>query len=291
MEIRNTVRLLEWLPQTGSSLATCTQDQLDAWLVDGPPQRTLVRGFVCWTSRHRHTKALTAPHYTSKFAAEVIAQDQRWTLVRRLVHDTELQTADRSAGLLLLLFAQPAARICRLTTEHLLDDGHTLRLGRQPVDIPAPLDSMLRELAQHRRRHGPMLAGHEPPWLFPGFYAGRPLEPHSLGRRLKNLGIRPRVARKASLIDIASELPAYVFSRLLGFSQSSADNWDAEASGFAPPTPPKSSYAAATTDRRPSVSATAPLDLEAMTVADHLGLTREPGGRGIEDHRACPSPP
>ncbi|MEU1630511.1 hypothetical protein ABZ746_35540 [Streptomyces sp. NPDC020096] len=57
---------------------------------------------------------------------------------------------------------------------------------------------------------------------------------HSLGRRLENLGIRPRAARNASLMDIASELPAYVFSRLLGFSQSTADNWDIEASGFGP---------------------------------------------------------
>ncbi|WP_225829216.1 hypothetical protein [Streptomyces naphthomycinicus] len=29
-------------------------------------------------------------------------------------------------------------------------------------------------------------------------------------------------------------LPAYVFSQLLGFSQSTADNWDAQATGFSP---------------------------------------------------------
>lgn len=236
MEIRSIVRLLEWLDNGDTSLADFTQDELDAWIADGPPQRTLVRSFLQWTARHGHSASLTAPRYTSTFAAEVIAQDHRWQLVRRLVADTELTTTDRAAGLLLLLFAQPAVRICRLTTEHVIDDGHRLqlRLGRQPVDIPAPLDDLLRDLVQHRRGHGPTLAGHEPPWLFPGVYAGRPLEPHSLGRRLKNLGIRPRVARNASLVDIASELPAYVFSRLLGFSQSTADNWDAEASGFGP---------------------------------------------------------
>ncbi|MFE1198510.1 hypothetical protein ACFW6E_38160 [Streptomyces olivaceoviridis] len=195
-----------------------------------------MRGFLQWTSRHGHTKALTAPLYTSNFAAQLIAQDQRWAMGRRLVTDTELKTTDRVAGLLLLLFAQPAARICRLTTEHVIDDGHTLqlRLGRQPVDIPASLDELIRDVVRRRHSHAPLIAGHEPVWLFPGAYAGRPLEPHSLGRRLKNLGIPPRVARNASLMDIASELPAYVFSRLLGFSQSSADNWDAEASGFSP---------------------------------------------------------
>ncbi|MFD4337889.1 hypothetical protein ACFWPP_11955 [Streptomyces anulatus] len=236
MEVRSIVRLLEWLHHSGTGLAACTQDQLDAWLADGPPQHTLVRGFLKWTSRHGHTKALTAPLYTSNFAAQVIAQDQRWAMVRRMVSDTELATTDRAAGLLLLLFAQPAARICRLTTEHVIDDGHTLqlRLGRQPADIPAPLDELIRDLVRHRHGRAPLIAGHEPLWLFPGAYAGRPLEPHSLGRRLKNLGIRPRMARNASLMDIASELPAYVFSRLLGFSQSTADNWDTEASGFGP---------------------------------------------------------
>ncbi len=148
------------MQQVGSGLAACTQDELDAWLTGGPPMRTLVRGFVRWTARHHHSKPLTAPLYTSNSAAEVIAQDQRWALVRRLVNDTDLQTADRATGLLLLLFAQPAARIYRLTTDHLLDDGHTLRLclGRQPLDISALLDDLLRELACRRRGHGPVLA-------------------------------------------------------------------------------------------------------------------------------------
>ncbi|MFI9588651.1 hypothetical protein ACIHCQ_44375 [Streptomyces sp. NPDC052236] len=136
----------------------------------------------------------------------------------------------------MLLFAQPAARISQLTTDHVIDDGHALRLrlGRQPVYMPAPLDNLIRELVLHRRGRAPTLAGHEPRWLFPGAYAGQPIEPHSLGRRLETLDIRPRVACNASLMDIASELPAFVFSRLLGFSQSTADNWDVEASGFGP---------------------------------------------------------
>lgn len=48
------------------------------------------------------------------------------------------------------------------------------------------------------------------------------------------MGISPRVTRNASLMDIASELPAYVFRRLLGFGQSTADNRDSEAGGFSP---------------------------------------------------------
>ncbi|ALO06497.1 hypothetical protein AQF52_0901 [Streptomyces venezuelae] len=36
IEIRNAARLLEWLHDGDTTLATCTQDQLDAWLTDGP---------------------------------------------------------------------------------------------------------------------------------------------------------------------------------------------------------------------------------------------------------------
>ncbi|WP_190094273.1 hypothetical protein [Streptomyces melanogenes] len=55
-------------------------------------------------------------------------------------------------------------------------------------------------------------------WLFPGARAARPMESVSLSRRLKVLGSRPRPTRNASLVDLAAELPGFVFSRLLGFS-------------------------------------------------------------------------
>jgi hypothetical protein len=55
-----------------------------------------------------------------------------------------------------------------------------------------------------------------------------------LGSRLRRIGVRPRIARNTTLMDIASELPPYVFSRLLGFHQSTSDNWDRDRKGFSP---------------------------------------------------------
>lgn len=52
-----------------------------------------------------------------------------------------------------------------------------------------------------------------------------------MSRRLKALGLRPRPSRSASLMDLAAELPAFVFSRLLGFSEQTAANWLAESGG------------------------------------------------------------
>ncbi|MFL9658748.1 hypothetical protein ACJ7VE_34135 [Streptomyces sp. PB17] len=150
------------------------------------------------------------------------------------MQDEQLTTADRAAGLLLLLFAQPASRITLLTTEHITDDGDkvTLRLGQKPAELSAPLDDLIRQLARQRQGLAVTVPLEEPKWLFHGAYPGQPLAPHTLCHRLKTIGIRPRVARNTSLMEIVSDLPAYVFSRLLGFHQNTADNWDRERGGL-----------------------------------------------------------
>ncbi len=153
-----------------------------------------------------------------------------------MITDHQLAAPDRAAGLLVLLFAQPPGRITRLTPDHVLDTGEyvRLRLGREPVLVPTPLDDLLRELVPRRRGRSTIPPSREPTWLFHGIYPGRPLNPSSLSRRLIAIGVQPCQARNASLIDVASELPAYVVSRLLGYCQKTADNWYTEASGFGP---------------------------------------------------------
>ncbi|TXS19717.1 hypothetical protein EAO68_01835 [Streptomyces sp. wa22] len=233
-EIRNVVRLLEWLHDGDTTLAACTQDQLDAWLANGPTTRATVRGFLLWTSRRGHSRPLSAPVISTYFAARTIGKDRRWALVRHLGHDEQLHVVDRAAGLLLLLFAQPVGRISRLTTEHVVDRGDTLalKLGRVPVEIPTPLDDLIRQLVERRSGRAATVPIEEPKWLFHSIYPGQPIDPHTLGRRLKAIGIPPQLARHASLMDIASELPAVVISRLLGFHQSTGDNWTRESQGF-----------------------------------------------------------
>ncbi|OIK08129.1 hypothetical protein BIV23_00930 [Streptomyces monashensis] len=234
VEIRNVARLLEWLHDGGTTLAACTQDQVDAWLSEGPTTRAAVRAFLLWTSRRGHSRPLTAPVISHYITARTIGKDQRWALVRHLVHDEQLQVADRAAGLLLLLFAQPVGRISRLTTEHIVDRGDTLalKLGRVPVEIPAPLDDLIRQLAKRRNGRAATVPLEEPKWLFHSIYPGQPMDPHTLGRRLKAIGVPSQLARHAALMDSASELPAFVISRLLGFHQSTGDNWTRKSQGF-----------------------------------------------------------
>ncbi|WP_259407621.1 hypothetical protein [Streptomyces akebiae] len=243
-EVRNIVRLLEWLHQQGVRLAECTQDHLDAWLADGPAARCLVRVFLNWTSRRGYTRRLQTPLPSTDFSVNLLVPDQRWAMVRRLVGDEDLQAVDRAAGLLLLLFAQPTSRITLLTTDQVADHGDkvTLQLGRVPVELPAPLGDLVRQLV--RRRKGHASPAGEGKWLFPGGQAGRPLAASHLNHRLKVIGIRPRLGRNTALMDIVSEVPSVVVSRLLGFHQNTADTWQRERPGFGP------EYAAEVSRRR-----------------------------------------
>lgn len=77
-------------PDGHTTLATCTQDQLEAWLADGPTTRTTICGFLLWTSRHGYSRPLTAPVISTYFTARIIGKDQRWVLVRHLAHDEQL---------------------------------------------------------------------------------------------------------------------------------------------------------------------------------------------------------
>ncbi|MFE2093854.1 hypothetical protein [Streptomyces sp. NPDC059460] len=122
-EVSANVRLLAWLETQGCDLASCTQDHIDAWLAEGGVNRTMVRAFLMWTSRRSLAPALHVPFHRAEFSAEVIAQDQRWDLVRRLAHHEGLDDVDRTAGLLVLLFAQQPSRITQ--------PGST---GAMPVD-------------------------------------------------------------------------------------------------------------------------------------------------------------
>ncbi len=54
-------RLLEWLRDGGTTLSTCTQDQVDVGLSQGPTTCATVRGFLLWTSGRGHSRPLTAP--------------------------------------------------------------------------------------------------------------------------------------------------------------------------------------------------------------------------------------
>ncbi|MFL6119670.1 hypothetical protein [Actinophytocola sp.] len=251
-EVRVAVRLLSWLREHGSSLASCDQHTIDQWLAEGTSYHYTARRFLLWTVGRGHAADITVPVYPQdNLRSAFIEDDERWALARRLLNNTALNTVDRVAGLLLLLYAQPLARTAVTTldqiTQRLNDRAVQLRLGAAQLILPSPLDALMLELVDRRHGHAVLGRTQDLTWLFPGGAAGRPISARQLMRRLHRLGIHARLSRNTALMNLAAQLPASVLSDLLNLHVGTATAWNELAGNT------RSGYAAELS-RRPSRS-------------------------------------
>lgn len=151
---------------------------------------------------------------------EILADDERWTHLRRCLTDTTLPGDVRCAGALNLLYGIPLSRTAQLGTSDLIIDGDLtyLLLSAHRLRVAPPVALLLRsrlELAQAR----------ETRWLFPGAQPGRHVST-ALGHKLRRHGLPPAdSARASALISLAAELPAAVLADLLGISIHTAERW------------------------------------------------------------------
>jgi hypothetical protein len=232
-QVRAAVALLDWLGARDLTLGTCGQADLDEWLSSGGASHRHHAGhFVRWAARQRLT-AVSFPAIRWQGPIRVLDEEARWEAARRLLHDDAVNARDRLAGLLVLLYAQPVARVARLTTGHVTVSGATVRisLGTAPITLPEPVAGLARQLLDGKRGHATTGAGDPSPWLFPGGQPGCPVSSGHLGQRLKDLGIHPGQARSAALFQLASELPAALLARMLGIHIDVAVTWQRLSSG------------------------------------------------------------
>ena len=118
-----------------------------------------------------------------------------------------------------------------------------IRLGREPVVLPAPLDGLTQKLVATRQGHAAIGDQGSSPWLFPGGQPGRPISAFQLAERLRQLGLRSGQSRSAALFQLATDLPAAVLARILGihitvavavaWQRASAGDWAAYAADVA----------------------------------------------------------
>jgi hypothetical protein len=231
--VRAAAGLLDWLTAQHLTLADCRQGDLERWLTTGHALNHRPAGhFIRWAAR-QHLTALDFPAIRWQGPARPMDGQARWDDARRLLHDDTISTRDRLAGLLIVLYAQPTARITRLTTSHIQTAGTqvTIRLGQAPVTLPAPVATLTRQyLASHRGRAATG-AGTPSPWLFPGGQPGRPISASHLGQRLKTIGIHPALTRSTALFQLAAELPAGILARMLGVHINVAVAWQHASAG------------------------------------------------------------
>ena len=232
-EVRAAIKLITWLRDNGTSLADCTQRHIDTWLTGGPGTNYHARAFALWAGRRGHTRDLDIPQHPRSEILTQIEDDQRWALVRGLLHDDTHAIEDRVAGLLVLLYGQPLARIARLTRDQITRSPQRVQLllGTVPLDLPEPLGELVHHLL--RRTHGRAAAARadDQPWAFPGGAPGHPLSTAQLKVRLARLGIHGRSGRNTALMDLAAKLPPVALARLLGINISTAGAWADRAGG------------------------------------------------------------
>ena len=208
-----------WLHQQQLTLATTGQHDVDRWVTDGTTTRCQIRPFLRWSSKTKLTPPLDASvHHNDRQGTE-LADSHRRRLITQLLTNPELELRTRVAGLLILLYGQPLARITRLRVAdiHHDNDQTSITLGRDRLALPAPIDQLVRELAAAPQ--GSTLHDHTGDgWLFPGQLAGAPITPERLRRRLvQQLAPLPiRHGRHSAITGQLRQQPARPDDLLLG---------------------------------------------------------------------------
>jgi hypothetical protein len=226
--ILTATHFLTWLTEHNLKLSDATQADIDRWLAAGTPSRRRLRDFIRWANSRQLTTDLHVPWLGREGLAEHLLDDeQRWTLLRRCLHDKTLPLRLRVAGALVLIYGHIPARIVELTADHLTADGTHLILDQQPVLLPPALADLVTQLRQQRPARSSLQSMvMTPAWLFPGGLPGEHLSADRLATLLNNIaGIPVRAARGAALSALAADLPAPVLADLLGVSVVAATRW------------------------------------------------------------------
>jgi len=228
-DIQTAMGFLDHLAAHGHNLDTCSQSCVDAWLTSDRGRRL---GFVRWLVHGGHLTRCRLPTPVPQTSpGHDVGPGQQLDLARRLLHDAgSASIEDRAAACLILLYAQPIAKIVTLTTADIRAvAGDTyLTLGREPLLLIPPLDTLITALPVAKPfGTASTLADHR--WLFTGKNAGTHLQPPSLMARMSRLGITTRTSRNTAMLHLASTTPPAVFANLIGVSIGTATRW----AGFA----------------------------------------------------------
>lgn len=224
-QFRQVVAFLAYLHDTGRTLATCRQADIDGWFAQPGAQHQRVRPFLAWALRRRHLPDVVLPARRQALPISGTDIEGRWAMARRLVYDPALAPDDRIAAALVVLYAQPVSRVAALTVgDFRCHDGHvTITISGVELELPEPLATCARGLPRRRRKG---VADQLPsPWLFPGARPDRHVSPHALSARLRRLGIQPRRARAAAIGQLVAELPPALIAQSIGLSPATAARW------------------------------------------------------------------
>lgn len=229
--IRVAIDFVAFLAAHDASAETATQDLLERYQEHvGGKTLSHEYAFVIWLRDSRINTTLTIPDVPRPPPAVTVSDAQRWAAVDRLLHDATLRRYTRIGGLLTLLFAQPLSRIVAMRTSQITitdDRAVHVTFSTIPIEMPPVLDDLIREHLEHRGKS--LYASRNSGWLFPGGNPGHHLATENIRSQLVAIGIKPYENRKATLFQLASDIPAPVLAELIGITNDNAADWAALA--------------------------------------------------------------
>lgn len=227
--VHTAAAFLDWLHQRRRTLSTCAQTDVDSWLQHRPADQTRrLRAFVRWASRSNRMPALDVPAGNWQGLAAPFDAEERLDVARHLLTGADIPLADRVAGALVVIYAQPLARVARLSIGdvHVEPDKVSVLTGRFAIELLPPLDRMTRELVQQRRPAPRKLQPvRDSGWLFLGLDPDHPIASEALGDRLRHHGVMPGRHRLAAVYQLAGEMPPAVLADTIGMRPVTAERW------------------------------------------------------------------
>lgn len=134
----------------------------------------------------------------------------------------------RVAGLLVLLYGARISQIRSLTTADVAvtPQRTSIALAEHPIDLPEPVATLVERLAQQAadnpRAQTPDSDAH---FLFPGARPHEPIHPRTLGLKLAEVEVPPRLSRNYAMVALTNDLPAAVVAAQLGLDASTTNLW------------------------------------------------------------------
>ena len=225
-DIVTVARFLSWLHDRELDLADLTQPILESYSDAHPAPARRLRPFLRWTHSTALTPRVGLPAPPRTLPRVTVSDEDRWARVETLLHDDTIRLYVRVAGLIILLYAQPVSRVCRMRRQQITVHDHdvvTITFDQVSIELPPPMNQLLiRHLATRGQASYLSRPDH---WLFPGGLPGKHLVTENLRSQLLARGIPPGSTRNAALFQLAAAMPIPVLADVLGLSTNTATRW------------------------------------------------------------------
>lgn len=228
--IRTAQQFLTWLDDYDMMLTRATQSDVDDFVTQHTHLAGTLEPFLRWTTKTRRSRKLACRRPPADQPGAAITPEERWHLLRRLLHDESLDLSDRVMGAIILSYATPLTKVLLIRIDQVtISTGDStnepevhLQLGPAALCLPPLLDQLIARQLLRSRNATAIVTN---PWLFPGTRAGRPLSTARAAVRLRRLGLYPGLGRSRALLHLAARIGARLLAQALGITASTAVRW------------------------------------------------------------------